>query len=64
MVHQPIFLAGPDLQQGTLVKLFPQYRAAELGIHAVYGSRKHLAPKVRLLVDFLAREFEQKQWLS
>ena len=64
IVLLPTFLVGRDLQQGTLVELFPQYRATELGIYAVYGSRKHMAPKVRLLVDFLAREFEQKQWLG
>jgi DNA-binding transcriptional LysR family regulator len=31
----------------------PQYRAGELGIYAIYGSRKHLSPKIRLLIDFL-----------
>ncbi|MBM2853350.1 MAG: LysR family transcriptional regulator, partial [Steroidobacteraceae bacterium] len=31
----------------------PEYRSIELGIYAVYPTRKHVAPKVRALVDFL-----------
>jgi DNA-binding transcriptional LysR family regulator len=44
-----------DLASGALVELLPGWRAPELGIHAVYPSRRHPAPKVRLLVDFLAQ---------
>ncbi len=64
MILQPTFLFGRDLEDGTLVELFPEYRAMELGIYAVYSSRKHIAPKVRLLIDFLAERFEQKRWMD
>ena len=56
IVLKPHFLVADDLSRGTLVALLPGWRAPELGIHAVYPSRRHLAPKVRLLVDFLASE--------
>lgn len=62
IILQPTFLVGRDLQEGTLVELFPNYSATELGIHAVYGSRKHIAPKVRLLIDFLAERFAKRRW--
>ena len=62
IIFQPTFLVGRNLELGTLVELFPQYSATELGIHAVYGSRKHVAPKVRLLIDFLAERFAKKRW--
>lgn len=39
--------------QWPRVELLPAHRALEFGIYAVYPSRKHLAPKVRVLVDFL-----------
>jgi DNA-binding transcriptional LysR family regulator len=52
---KPCFLVADDLASGALVELLPGWRAPELGIHAVYPSRRHLAPKVRLLVDFLAQ---------
>lgn len=64
IILQPTFLIGRDLEDGTLVELFPEYRAMELGIYAVYSSRKHIAPKVRLLIDFLAERFEQKRWME
>lgn len=54
IVLQPSFLVGPHLASGALVELLPQYRSLQLGIHAVYASRKHLTPKVRVLIDFLA----------
>lgn len=54
VILQPSFLVGDDLASGTLVELMPQFRSHELGIHAVYPTRKHLPTKVRLLVDYLA----------
>ena len=57
IILQPSFLVGHDLAEGSLVELCPGYRALEMGIYAVYGSRKHVAPKLRLLIDFLAAHF-------
>ncbi len=54
IILQPTFLIGDDLATGRLVELMPDYRSAELGIYAVYPSRKYVAPKVRALIDFLA----------
>ncbi len=53
IILQPSFLVAPHLHSGALVELMPRFRATEFGIYAVYPSRKHLAPKVRALVDFL-----------
>ena len=54
VILQPTFLVGPDLAAGTLVELMPAFRSGELGIHAVYPTRKHVSAKVRMLIDFLA----------
>jgi DNA-binding transcriptional LysR family regulator len=54
IVLQPSFLVGDDVAAGTLVELMPGYRSHEMGVYAVYPSRKHLLPKVRLLIDYLA----------
>lgn len=36
----------------------------ELGIYAVYPTRKHVPPKVRVLIDFLTEHFANmhKTW--
>ena len=62
IILQPTFLVGTDLQSGALVEVLPQYKSIELGIFAVYPSRKHISPKIRLLIDFLVDWFRQARW--
>ncbi len=62
IILQPSFLVGDDLKSGALVELMPQYRAAEIGIFTVYPSRRHVAPKVSRLVEFLSEAFGQRDW--
>jgi DNA-binding transcriptional LysR family regulator len=59
---QPSFMVSEDLRNGTLVEILPEYRAIELGIYVVYPTRKHLASKVRALINFLAERFSHPQW--
>jgi DNA-binding transcriptional LysR family regulator len=55
-------MVGSHLLAGTLVEVLPAYRSIELDVHAVYPSRKFLAPKVQVLVDFLSEAFRVKGW--
>ena len=54
--------SGSHLTAGTLVEVLPAYRCLELEVYAVYPSRKFLASKVRLLIDFLVEAFREKKW--
>ncbi len=63
IVLQPTFLVSPHLASGALVEILPQYRAMELGVYAVYPSRKHLTPKVRVLIDFLVQALRAPAWV-
>jgi DNA-binding transcriptional LysR family regulator len=64
IILQPGFLVGDDLKVGTLVELMPEFHALELGIYAVYPTRKHVPPKVRALIDFLTEIYSHshKNW--
>jgi DNA-binding transcriptional LysR family regulator len=62
MVLQPSFLVGQHFDAGRLVEVMPQFRSIELGVYAVYPSRRHLTPKVRALVDFLVDAFRMRAW--
>ena len=62
IVLQPTFLVGPDLLAGTLVEVMPAWRSIELGVFAVYPSRKLLSPKVRLMIEFLVDAFRMRAW--
>jgi DNA-binding transcriptional LysR family regulator len=64
LVLQPTFLVGDDLRAGRLIEVMPQYRALELGIYAVYPTRKLVPSKVRLLIDFLMTHFAVPRWPS
>ena len=55
VVLQPSFMVNADLQSGALVELMPDYHSIEFGIYAVYPTRQHVSPKVRALIDFLAK---------
>jgi DNA-binding transcriptional LysR family regulator len=62
IVLQPSFLVGPDLLAGTLVEVMPAWRSIELGVYAVYPSRKFVSPKVRLMIEFLVDAFRVRAW--
>lgn len=62
IILQPTFIVGPDLAQGTLRETMPGFRSVELGVYAVYPSRKFVSPKVRLLIDFLVEKFAGQAW--
>lgn len=62
IILQPDFLIYEDLRAGSLLELMPDFRAAELGIFAVYPTRKQLPLKVRRLVDFLVAALRDPVW--
>lgn len=59
---QPSFLVHDELAKGRLCELLPEYRSLELGVYALYPTRKQLSLKVRRLVDFLADALKDAPW--
>jgi DNA-binding transcriptional LysR family regulator len=53
IAFQPGFIVNDDIAAGRLVRVLPDWHSAEMGVYAVYPSRKHLSAKVRTFVDFL-----------
>ena len=53
----PSFLVGRDFQSGVLVSVLEAFMAQDSGVYAVYPHARHLSPKVRAFVDFLAERF-------
>ncbi|MCC2655840.1 MAG: LysR family transcriptional regulator [Panacagrimonas sp.] len=50
----PLFFIEAELADGRLVEVLPRCESPQLAIWAVYPARRHLQPKVRAIVDFLA----------
>jgi DNA-binding transcriptional LysR family regulator len=61
---QPTFLIDEELASRQLVEILPQFRSVELGIYAIYPSRKFVLPKVRAMVEFLANKLGQAPWVK
>lgn len=57
VINQPSFIVGGDLQSGTLVSVLTEFTPQDSAVHAVYPHSRHLSPKVRAFVDFLADRF-------
>ena len=54
VVQLPDYYVNKHLASGELITLLDNYREPEEGIWAVYPHNRHLSPKIRLLVDYLA----------
>jgi DNA-binding transcriptional LysR family regulator len=53
----PAFVAGEAIRSGRLKRLLGAYESAPYGVHALYPHHRHLAAKVRVLVDFLVARY-------
>jgi len=56
IVLLPDYYVQEHLDSGALVTVLDNYREDDEGIWAVYPHNRHLSPKIRLLVDFLAEK--------
>ena len=54
IVQLPDYYVQQYLASGALVSLLDNYREPKEGIWAIYPYNRHLSPKIRLLVDYLA----------
>jgi DNA-binding transcriptional LysR family regulator len=60
ILMSPTFYVGSDIRAGRLKAILDAYRLPEFGIYAVYPQTRHVAPKVRAFVDFLAKRFRRR----
>lgn len=59
VVMLPTFAAGDELRTGRLVQVLADYAVADMGIHAVYASRRHQSVLMRKMIEFLAQRFDE-----
>ena len=56
IVQLPDYYVEQHLKSGELISLLDNYRAPDESIWAVYPQNRHLSPRIRLLVDYLAAQ--------
>jgi DNA-binding transcriptional LysR family regulator len=57
LAQLPDYYVDEFLADGRLLKVLDDYRFNDAGVWVVYPQQRHLAPKVRLFIDFLAERF-------
>jgi len=53
----PAWYFRDEIRDGTVQVLLDEWKIAPTPVHMVYPSRRHLAPRVRAVIDFLNAEF-------
>ncbi|BEV13487.1 LysR family transcriptional regulator [Herbaspirillum sp. DW155] len=57
IVQAPLYMVTRHIEEGRLVELLSQWKPAPLPISVVYLHNRHLSPKVRAFVDWVAELF-------
>lgn len=58
----PTFIVGDDLRAGRLKRVLTDWETPAYALFALYPPNRHLAPKVRAFVDFVAERFRTPPW--
>lgn len=56
----PAFVAGDVLRSGAVARVLSEFETTPYDVHVLYPHNRHLAAKVRLLVDFLVEQYRQQ----
>ncbi|MBO6510014.1 MAG: LysR family transcriptional regulator [Roseibium sp.] len=52
----PGYIVGDEIRDGSLEPVLTEFNAFDLNVYALYNSKRNLAPKVRVFVDYLVSE--------
>jgi DNA-binding transcriptional LysR family regulator len=61
IAYLALFDVFDDLRSGRLVRVLRDFPAPGVPYSLVYPSRRHLAPRTRLVIDFIWEQFRQVQ---
>ncbi|WP_338640547.1 putative multidrug efflux transcriptional regulator CeoR [Burkholderia pyrrocinia] len=64
LIQPPLFMVLPHLREGRLKEVLPGIKPLPMPISVVYPHSRHLSPKVRVFVDWIAEVFDRCPLLS
>jgi LysR family transcriptional regulator for bpeEF and oprC len=64
LIQPALFMVLPHLRSGQLVEVLPELKPLPMPISVVYPHSRHLSPKVRVFVDWIAEQFDRCPLLS
>lgn len=57
IIQVPRYHVASQLQSGRLLEILPAFRPAPLPMHVLYAHHQHLAPRLRVFIDWLIERF-------
>jgi DNA-binding transcriptional LysR family regulator len=64
LIQVPYYHVAADLAAGALVEILPQHRPSPTPVSLLYPHRRQLSLRVRVFIDWLAREFAKHPEVS
>lgn len=62
--RMPRVFCQKNVQRGELVEVLPDYPSPPIEINAIYPSRRHLNPRVRLFIDHMMEMIGDHPWVN
>jgi DNA-binding transcriptional LysR family regulator len=60
LVQVPRYRVTPELASGALVEVLADFPPTPLPVHVLYSQRRHLSPRLRVFIDWVAEQFRHK----
>lgn len=58
LVHLPRYMLADAIRDGALISVLDEYGVAPEPIRVIYPSKRHLSPRIRAFIDFLAERLD------
>ncbi|CAN7234950.1 LysR substrate-binding domain-containing protein [Rhizobium sp. LjRoot254] len=62
ILAQPTYIINDDLESGRLVRVMDDWDLPRLTMNIAYPTRHHLPAKTRLFIDYLVKEFKDRNY--
>lgn len=64
IARMPRMYCHPSVLSGELVEVLPDYKSPPFEVNAIYPSKRHLNPKVRLFIDHMMSIIDDQPWAN
>ena len=60
LIQVPRYRVSSELASGALVEVLAGFPPSPLPIHVLYSHTRHLSPRLRVLIDWMAEQFRHR----
>ena len=60
LIQAPRYRVASELAGGALVEVLPDFPPTPLPVHVLYSHTRHLSPRLRVFIDWMAEQFRER----